>query len=60
MGPIKAKTLAMAGGKSPEWMHYASKKVADTVPGASFRVVPGQDHNVAAKAIAPVLTEFFT
>ncbi len=56
---IKAKTLAMAGSKSPNWMHHASKKIAKTVSSGSFQVVPGQDHNVSAKAMAPVLTAFF-
>ncbi|HEY1954171.1 MAG TPA: alpha/beta hydrolase [Polyangiaceae bacterium] len=57
---IDAKTLSMAGSKSPEWMHHAAKKVAETIPGGAFRVVPGQDHNVSAKAMAPLLSEFFS
>lgn len=56
---ISVPTVTLAGGKSPPWMHHAARKVADTVKGATFRVVPGQDHNVSAKAMAPVLTEFF-
>jgi pimeloyl-ACP methyl ester carboxylesterase len=60
MASISAPTLAVAGGKSAPWMHYAAKTVSETIPRASFRVVPGQDHNVAAKAIAPVLIDFFS
>jgi pimeloyl-ACP methyl ester carboxylesterase len=56
---ISVPTLAMAGGKSPNWMHHASKKVAETVKDGSFRVIPGQDHNLGAKALAPVLRETF-
>jgi pimeloyl-ACP methyl ester carboxylesterase len=56
---IQAPTLAMAGGKSPPWMHHAARKVAESVGHGVFRVVAGQDHNVAAKAIAPRLVEAF-
>ena len=56
---IRVPTLALAGGKSPEWMHHASKTVAQTVQSGTFQVVPGQDHNAAAKAMAPFLRTFF-
>jgi pimeloyl-ACP methyl ester carboxylesterase len=59
MASITAPTLMLAGGKSPAWMHHAADCVARGIGGATLRVVPGQDHNVAAKAIAPILTEFF-
>jgi hypothetical protein len=58
LGAINVPTLALAGGKSPPWMHHASKKIAETVTSGAFPVVPGQDHNVSAKAMAPVITEF--
>jgi pimeloyl-ACP methyl ester carboxylesterase len=60
LAAISAPTLAMAGGKSPQWLHHAARQVAELVPAGSFRVVPGQDHNIAAKAIAPFLSEFFS
>ncbi len=59
LAAISCPTVAMAGSKSPPWMHHASKTIGETVRGASFRIVPGQDHNVSAKAMAPVLTELF-
>lgn len=59
LASISCPTLAMAGGKSPPWMRHASERVGSSVRGAAFRIVPGQDHNVSAKAMAPVLTEFF-
>jgi pimeloyl-ACP methyl ester carboxylesterase len=58
LASIATPTLSMAGGKSPAWMHHAARVVSDAIPRASFRVVPGQDHNVAAKALAPHLLEF--
>jgi pimeloyl-ACP methyl ester carboxylesterase len=57
---ISPPALTMAGSKSPQWMHHAAKQMAQTLQAASFRVIPGQDHNVAAKAAGPALTEFFS
>jgi pimeloyl-ACP methyl ester carboxylesterase len=56
---ITVPTLAMAGGKSPEWMVHAAKTVSTSVGDGTFRMIPGQDHNVAAKPMAAALTEFF-
>ena len=33
--------------------------LADALPDAAYRTLPGQNHMVKAHAIAPVLTEFF-
>jgi pimeloyl-ACP methyl ester carboxylesterase len=54
---ISVPTLVMAGSKSPNWMHHAARKIAETVEDGSLRVIQGQDHNLAAKALAPVLVE---
>jgi pimeloyl-ACP methyl ester carboxylesterase len=51
--------LIVAGGKSPASMRTAIKALADAVPGAVHREIPGQTHIIKATAIAPVLTEFF-
>lgn len=59
LASIATPTLSLVGGKSPEWMHHAAKVVSQAIAGASLRVIAGQDHNVAAKAIAPLLIEFF-
>ncbi|HEY4222866.1 MAG TPA: alpha/beta hydrolase, partial [Myxococcota bacterium] len=56
---IKVPTLVVVGGKSPPWMHHAVTEVASRIAGARERELPGQQHNVAAKAIAPALREFF-
>jgi pimeloyl-ACP methyl ester carboxylesterase len=57
---VKAPTLIGVGGKSPAWMANSTRAVADALPDATYRVLPGQNHMVKAQAIAPVLTEFFT
>jgi pimeloyl-ACP methyl ester carboxylesterase len=56
---VRAPTLVIDGGKSPVWMHNAQRALAATVPGATTRTLPGQTHMVNAKALAPVLVEFF-
>jgi pimeloyl-ACP methyl ester carboxylesterase len=57
---VKAPVLAAAGGKSPAWITNAARALADALPDAAYRTLPGQNHMVKAHAIAPVLTEFFT
>jgi pimeloyl-ACP methyl ester carboxylesterase len=57
---VKAPTLVAVGGKSPAWMTNATRTLADALPDATYRTLPGQNHLVKAQAIAPVLTDFFT
>ena len=57
---VKVSTLVAAGGKSPAWMTNGTRALADALPDAAYRTLPGQNHMVKAQAIAPVLTEFFT
>ncbi|HEY6315844.1 MAG TPA: alpha/beta hydrolase [Streptosporangiaceae bacterium] len=57
---VKAPTLVAAGGKSPAWMANATRTLADALPNATYRTLPGQNHMVKAQVIAPVLTDFFT
>lgn len=52
-------TLALVGGASPDFLSYGVRMLADVVPGARFEVVEGQDHDVAADAVAPHLLRFF-
>jgi pimeloyl-ACP methyl ester carboxylesterase len=57
---ITVPVLALAGARSPGWAHQAVKAIAAAVPGGEFRVLDGQDHGVAAEALVPQLTGFFT
>lgn len=56
---VTSPALIAAGGKSPASMRTAIKVLADAVPGAVHREIPGQTHIIKATAIAPVLAEFF-
>jgi pimeloyl-ACP methyl ester carboxylesterase len=57
---VKPPALIAAGGKSPDWMTNAARALANVLPDARHRTIPGQNHMVKPQAIAPVLTEFFT
>jgi pimeloyl-ACP methyl ester carboxylesterase len=52
-------TLVADGGKSPVWMRNGVAGLADVLPDATYRTLPGQTHLVKPKALAPVLREFF-
>jgi pimeloyl-ACP methyl ester carboxylesterase len=52
-------TYVSAGGKSPDGMRNAMRELADVLPNANYHTLEGQTHIVKAKALAPVLVEFF-
>jgi pimeloyl-ACP methyl ester carboxylesterase len=52
-------TLVVAGGESEAFFHDAARALVDILPHATYRALAGQDHAVAADALAPVLIEFF-
>ena len=56
---VTAPTLVVDGGKSPTWTRHAMRALADTLPNATYRTLPGQTHLVKPAALAPVLVEFF-
>jgi pimeloyl-ACP methyl ester carboxylesterase len=57
---LSVPTLVADGGKSPEYMRNSARALAEVLPNASYRSVPGQTHIVKAAALAPVLREFLT
>ncbi|GGM82325.1 alpha/beta hydrolase [Lentzea pudingi] len=56
---VKVPTLAMDGGKSPEYLRNAMKNVAEVL-GADHRTLPGQTHMYKSSVMAPELVEFFS
>ncbi|MEV4624391.1 alpha/beta hydrolase [Asanoa sp. NPDC049573] len=56
---ITVPTLVAAGAASPDNLRTAAKATAAAVPGAVYRELPDQTHDVSPEALAPVLTEFF-
>jgi pimeloyl-ACP methyl ester carboxylesterase len=53
-------TLVAWGGKSPAWMINANRALAEALPQAEQKVIPGQNHMIKAAPLAPVLEEFFS
>ncbi|GAA2086560.1 alpha/beta hydrolase [Streptomyces albiaxialis] len=56
---VTAPTLALAGGESEPSAHTAARAVAEAIPGARYRVLEGQGHRPAPRALAPLLRDFF-
>lgn len=56
---VAIPTLAIDGGKSAAWMRNGARALATVLPNAQYRTLEGQTHDVSAKALTPVLDEFF-
>jgi pimeloyl-ACP methyl ester carboxylesterase len=56
---IKAPTLVMNGGAGFDFMRTTAKELAQIIPDARYRELPGQRHDVDPNVIAPVLDDFF-
>jgi len=56
---IDIPTSVIVGGKSPKWMLNGMKQLAEVIPNAEHRTLPGQTHMVKAPVLAPTLVEFF-
>jgi len=50
--------LNVGGGKSDQWMQNAQLAISEALPNATHKTLPGQNHMVAATAIAPMIKEF--
>ncbi|HKR69697.1 MAG TPA: alpha/beta hydrolase [Streptosporangiaceae bacterium] len=55
---IATPTLLMHGGDGAPFMAQTAATLAKVIPGAELRTIAGQDHNVSAQALAPVLEKF--
>ncbi|MFD2332516.1 alpha/beta fold hydrolase [Cohnella sp. GCM10020058] len=56
---VRTPTLVAVGGKSPAWMRHGMDSLAQALPNAQHRTLPGQTHIVKPAALAPVLMDFF-
>jgi pimeloyl-ACP methyl ester carboxylesterase len=56
---IEIPVLVMAGGESAERMRNAARAVAEALPDATYRSLPGQTHQADPAVVVPVLREFF-
>lgn len=55
---IGVPTLLLAGGASAPFFRDTAQRMADLIPGATYRVLEGQDHAAAVEAVVPVVAEF--
>lgn len=55
---VTCPTLVAYGSKTYPALKHASKALAEVLPNATLRELPGQNHNIAPSAIVPVLAEF--
>ncbi|WP_042364101.1 alpha/beta fold hydrolase [Streptacidiphilus neutrinimicus] len=58
---IRVPTLALYGDGTSPWLSAAARAVANTVPDAELRVLPGEDHTILQRphALTPLLVTFF-
>jgi pimeloyl-ACP methyl ester carboxylesterase len=56
---IQIPVLVLDGGASPAWAAEAAIAIETAVQDGARRTLDGQDHNVAADQLAPVLIDFF-
>lgn len=56
---ITAETVVITGENSEPFFHSSAETLANDLPTGSSRSLPGQDHNVAPDALAPLLIAFF-
>ena len=57
---VETPTLVVDGSKSPASLRRASDELAARLPHGSRRTLHRQSHNVAMKALAPVLEQFLS
>lgn len=57
---VTIPTLVLDGGASFPFLHPTAQALAAALPNGRQRTLEGQSHDVAAKVLAPSLTEFFT
>lgn len=56
---VTVPVLVLDGGASDAWIHHGADALANVLPHASRRTLPGQTHMVDPNVLAPVLIEFF-
>ncbi len=56
---VSVPTLVMDGEKSMPFMRPTADRIAELVPHARRKTIPGQSHQAAPEKVAPLLAEFF-
>lgn len=56
---IATPTLVLVGGASPDWMVATDRALAAALPAGELQILEGEEHVVAPKILAPVLSDYF-
>ncbi len=56
---VSVPTLVMVGEASHPFFHNGTQMLADLLPNAQYRTLPGQGHGPADEVLTPALIEFF-
>ena len=56
--PVNAPALVIHGGKSDAWMAAGATSIAGVLTNARHQTLPGQDHDVSAEVLVPVLSDW--
>jgi pimeloyl-ACP methyl ester carboxylesterase len=56
---ISVPTLVLGGEKSPTMLRDAVSALAKALPNARSQLLAGQDHNLSAPIVAPLVVDFF-
>ena len=59
-GSIGTPALVLNGAKTDPRLRDAARAIAEAIPGARHRELPGQTHNVKPDVLAPAVIEFLT
>ena len=55
---VTCPTLVVYGSKTYPGLKHASRALAEVLPNATLRELPGENHNVSPKAIVPLIADF--
>lgn len=58
MASVRVPTLVMSGSKTDTRLRDAARTLAGAIPGAHYRELPGQTHNVDPGVLTPAVVEF--
>lgn len=56
---ITIPTLVLDGEKTLPFIHPTADRLAQLIPTAQRKTIPGQSHQAAPEVVAPILVEFF-
>ena len=56
---ISVPTLVLGGERSPATLRDAVSALAKALPNARSQFLAGQDHNLSAPIVAPLVVDFF-